>query len=130
MPAFQSCVEKGRVSGLMCSLNAVNGKPGTPNDRKHTTNNIVHGGFSARDAVSSSFSKERKRSFAKTGSGQTNPEKQHLRLRRLCCFGPATTACADDWLINEVARKDWGFEGYVTTDWWVEYVCVFCVCVL
>ena len=24
MPAFQSCVEKGRVSGLMCSLNAVN----------------------------------------------------------------------------------------------------------
>lgn len=52
MPAFQSCVEKGRVSGLMCSLNAVNGKP----------------------------------------------------------------ACADDWLINEVARQDWGFEGYVTTD--------------
>lgn len=52
MPAFQSCVEKGRVSGLMCSLNAVNGKP----------------------------------------------------------------ACADDWLLNEVARKDWGFEGYITTD--------------
>ena len=26
-------------------------------------------------------------------------------------------ACADDWLINEVARHDWGFEGYVTTDW-------------
>ena len=25
MPAFQSCVEKGKVSGLMCSLNAVNG---------------------------------------------------------------------------------------------------------
>lgn len=47
MPAFQSCVEKGRVSGLMCSLNAVNGKP----------------------------------------------------------------ACADDWLLNEVARKDWGFQG-------------------
>ncbi len=53
MPAFQSCVEKGRVSGLMCSLNAVNDKP----------------------------------------------------------------ACADDWLLNEVARKDWGFNGYVTTDW-------------
>ena len=25
MPAFQSCVQKGRVSGLMCSYNAVNG---------------------------------------------------------------------------------------------------------
>jgi pre-mRNA-splicing factor SYF2/beta-D-xylosidase 4 len=25
MPAFQACVEKGRVSGLMCSYNAVNG---------------------------------------------------------------------------------------------------------
>ena len=27
MPAFQACVEKGAVSGLMCSLNAVNGVP-------------------------------------------------------------------------------------------------------
>jgi beta-glucosidase-like glycosyl hydrolase len=45
MPAFQACVEKGRVSGLMCSLNAVNGVP----------------------------------------------------------------ACANDWLMNQVARKDWGF---------------------
>jgi beta-D-xylosidase 4 len=27
MPAFQACVEKGRVSGLMCSLNALNGIP-------------------------------------------------------------------------------------------------------
>ena len=45
MPAFQACVEKGRVSGLMCSLNAVNGVP----------------------------------------------------------------ACANDWLMNKVARKDWGF---------------------
>lgn len=39
----------GRVSGLMCSLNAVNGVP----------------------------------------------------------------ACADNWLLNEVARQDWGFDGYV-----------------
>eukprot|EP00658_Telonema_sp_P-2_P054924 TRINITY_DN43684_c0_g1_i3.p1 TRINITY_DN43684_c0_g1~~TRINITY_DN43684_c0_g1_i3.p1 ORF type:complete len:513 (+),score=82.49 TRINITY_DN43684_c0_g1_i3:35-1573(+) len=52
MLPFQSCVEKGQVSGLMCSLNAVNGVP----------------------------------------------------------------ACADDWLIKEVARRDWGFEGYVSTD--------------
>jgi beta-D-xylosidase 4 len=50
MPAFQSCVEKGRVSGLMCSLNAVNGVP----------------------------------------------------------------ACADDWLLNQVARSDWGFNGKST----------------
>jgi hypothetical protein len=42
----------GQVSGLMCSLNAVNGVP----------------------------------------------------------------ACADSWLLNKVARQDWGFEGYVTTD--------------
>ena len=52
MPAFQACVEKGKVSGLMCSLNAVNGVP----------------------------------------------------------------ACANDWLMNEVARGDWGFDGYITTD--------------
>lgn len=52
MPAFQSCVEKGQVAGLMCSLNAVNGVP----------------------------------------------------------------ACADSWLMNEVARGDWGMDGYVTTD--------------
>ena len=47
MPAFQSCVEKGRVSGLMCSLNEVNGVP----------------------------------------------------------------ACANDWMLNQVARQDWGFSG-------------------
>ena len=34
MPAFQACVEKGRVSGLMCSLNAVNGVPACANDCK------------------------------------------------------------------------------------------------
>jgi beta-glucosidase-like glycosyl hydrolase len=27
LPAFQSCVEEGRVSGLMCSYNALNGVP-------------------------------------------------------------------------------------------------------
>jgi pre-mRNA-splicing factor SYF2/beta-D-xylosidase 4 len=29
---FQACVEKGRVSGLMCSYNAINGKPSCAND--------------------------------------------------------------------------------------------------
>ena len=52
MPAFQACVEKGEVTGLMCSLNALNGVP----------------------------------------------------------------ACADGWLLNEVAREDWGFQGYISTD--------------
>lgn len=52
MLPFQACVEKGRVSGLMCSYNAVNGVP----------------------------------------------------------------SCANDWLLNQVARGDWGFDGYVTSD--------------
>ena len=29
---FQACVEKGKVSGLMCSYNAINGKPSCAND--------------------------------------------------------------------------------------------------
>ena len=49
---FQACVEKGKVSGLMCSYNAVNGKP----------------------------------------------------------------ACADSWLLQDVARDAWGFDGYITSD--------------
>jgi len=49
---FQACVEKGKVSGLMCSYNAINGVP----------------------------------------------------------------ACADSWLLQEVARDAWGFDGYVTSD--------------
>ena len=48
MPAFDDCVQKGNVSGLMCSYNAVNGKP----------------------------------------------------------------SCANDWLLTEVARDNWGFDGY------------------
>ena len=47
MPGFQACVEKGRVSGLMCSYNAVNG---------------VH-------------------------------------------------SCANSWLLKDVARESWGFDG-------------------
>ena len=47
MLPFQSCVEKGRVSGLMCSYNAINGVP----------------------------------------------------------------ACANDWLLNKVAREEWDFDG-------------------
>jgi beta-glucosidase-like glycosyl hydrolase len=52
MPPFQACVEKGKVSGLMCSYNAVNGVP----------------------------------------------------------------SCASDWLLKDVARGEWGFDGYVTAD--------------
>jgi len=49
---FQACVEKGQVTGLMCSYNSINGVP----------------------------------------------------------------SCANDWLLDEVARKDWGFNGYITSD--------------
>jgi beta-glucosidase-like glycosyl hydrolase len=52
MKPFQACVEKGRVSGLMCSYNAVNGVP----------------------------------------------------------------SCANDWLLTTVARDNWGFDGYITSD--------------
>jgi len=45
----QACVERGRVSGLMCSYNAVNGVP----------------------------------------------------------------SCANDWLLDDVARRQWGFDGCV-----------------
>jgi len=49
---FQACVEKGKVSGLMCSYNSINGVP----------------------------------------------------------------SCANTWLLTEVARDAWGFDGYITSD--------------
>ena len=52
MLPFQACVEKGRVSSLMCSYNSINGVP----------------------------------------------------------------SCANDWLQNTVARGDWAFNGYITSD--------------
>ena len=52
MLPFQACVEKGQVTSLMCSYNAVNGVP----------------------------------------------------------------SCANDWLLQTVARENWGFDGYVTSD--------------
>merc|ERR1719282_454235 len=50
--SFQSCVEKGHVTGLMCSYNAINGVP----------------------------------------------------------------SCANDWLLQDMARDAWKFDGYVTSD--------------
>lgn len=32
LPSFQTCVEEGKVSGIMCSYNAVNGVPSCAND--------------------------------------------------------------------------------------------------
>eukprot|EP00931_Biecheleriopsis_adriatica_P051458 TRINITY_DN29844_c0_g1_i2.p1 TRINITY_DN29844_c0_g1~~TRINITY_DN29844_c0_g1_i2.p1 ORF type:complete len:805 (+),score=148.68 TRINITY_DN29844_c0_g1_i2:44-2416(+) len=52
MKPFQACVEKGRVTSLMCSYNAVNGVP----------------------------------------------------------------SCANNWLLQTVARENWGFDGYITSD--------------
>lgn len=52
MRPFQACVEKGKVSSLMCSYNAVNGVP----------------------------------------------------------------SCANDWLLKTIARENWGFDGYITSD--------------
>merc|ERR1711988_255796 len=52
MYPFQSCVEKGKVSSLMCSYNSVNGVP----------------------------------------------------------------SCANSWLLKTVAREEWGFKGYITSD--------------
>jgi len=52
LPPFQDCVEQGKVSGLMCSYNAVNGVP----------------------------------------------------------------SCANQWLQNTLARGEWEFDGYITSD--------------
>lgn len=52
LPPFRTCVEEGRVSGLMCSYNSVNGIP----------------------------------------------------------------SCANDWLLSSLARDQWEFQGYVTSD--------------
>eukprot|EP00039_Didymoeca_costata_P029260 m.23868 g.23868 ORF g.23868 m.23868 type:complete len:847 (+) comp7550_c0_seq1:294-2834(+) len=52
LPSFQACVERGNVTGLMCSYNELNGVP----------------------------------------------------------------TCANSWLLDTVARKEWGFTGYVTSD--------------
>ena len=52
MRPFQSCVEKGWVTSLMCSYNAVNGVP----------------------------------------------------------------SCANTWLLDTIARAEWGFDGYITSD--------------
>ena len=58
MPPFQACVEVGRVSGLMCSYNAISAPP----------------------------------------------------------VGRNVPVCASDWLIDDVARGEWNFDGYVTSD--------------
>lgn len=52
MPPFQACVEKGKVTGLMCSYNSVNGVP----------------------------------------------------------------SCASPWLLQTMARDNWKFDGYITSD--------------
>jgi beta-glucosidase-like glycosyl hydrolase len=57
MAPFQACVELGRVTGLMCSYNAMNGIP----------------------------------------------------------------SCANGWLLTQVARGEWGFDGYVTSDCDADY---------
>jgi beta-glucosidase len=30
-------------------------------------------------------------------------------------------ACQNDWLLNQVLKKDWGFSGYVMTDWGAQH---------
>lgn len=37
LPAFQSCVQRGKASSLMCSYNAVNGVPSCANYNSMTT---------------------------------------------------------------------------------------------
>ena len=42
-----------------------------------------------------------------------------LLSRRVCCTDNAVNgvpSCANDWLLTEVAREEWGFDGYVTSD--------------
>ena len=36
--------------------------------------------------------------------------------RRALPDPPGVPACADSWLLTTVARGEWGFDGYVTTD--------------
>ena len=52
LPPFQACVEEGKVSGIMCAYNAVNGEP----------------------------------------------------------------CCANEWLLGDLLRTSWSFDGYVTSD--------------
>ena len=32
-----------------------------------------------------------------------------------------TYACQNDWLLNQVLKRDWGFKGYVMTDWGAQH---------
>jgi beta-glucosidase len=32
-----------------------------------------------------------------------------------------TYACENDWLLNRVLKKDWGYKGYVMSDWGADY---------
>jgi pre-mRNA-splicing factor SYF2/beta-D-xylosidase 4 len=52
LPSFQTCVEEGQVSGIMCSYNSVNGVP----------------------------------------------------------------SCANEWLLKDLLRDSWQFDGYITAD--------------
>ena len=96
MYPFQACVEKGQVSGLMCSC-----------------------------------------ALPLAGSPPSPPlSPRHRQRLTLCCFllvflsvwvnGVPSCAtdnsvngvpsCANDWLLDTVARKEWGFDGYITSD--------------
>jgi beta-glucosidase-like glycosyl hydrolase len=70
LPPFQSCVEEGRVTSLMCSYNAVRrDPPRLPNC---------------------------------------------ARLTPLQVNG--VPSCANDWLLNTVARDGWDFDGAIVSD--------------
>ena len=75
---IKACVEKGKVTSLMCSYNAVNGR------QKHIFGEIIRDDYS--------------------------------RLVLLTPPPSGVPSCANDWLLTSVAREEWGFDGYITSD--------------
>ena len=76
-------MEKGKVSGLMCSYNEVNPNPNPSSNPSPTPNPNTN--------------------------PNTNPNPNPDEVNGI-------PSCANSWLLNNVAREAWGFDGYITSD--------------
>jgi beta-glucosidase-like glycosyl hydrolase len=105
LPSFQSCVQRGNASSIMCSCVRLLAAGGGTGFRGAPTPSLAHPSHPRCCAV--------RLSWCDAALGVPLLRRAYARYNAV----NGVPSCANADIMTTKARQEWGFQGYITSDW-------------